>query len=63
MPQDPGIEAGASEKARALADRHGEHADDYVRARIEASETAGESADAAQWRQVLDALGQGEGSG
>jgi hypothetical protein len=44
------------EAARLLADRHGDHAADYVLARIEASETAGEDADASEWRKVLDAL-------
>jgi hypothetical protein len=47
-------------KAQALMVRHGEHAKDYVTARIEACETAGEDVDAAGWRQVLDALRQGD---
>jgi hypothetical protein len=47
------------ETARDLIIRHGEHAEDYVRARIEASETAGESADAVEWRHVLEALSEG----
>jgi hypothetical protein len=57
------VQAGSDprEKARALALRHGEHAEDYVRTRIEASETAGESADAEQWRQVLRTLQEGVG--
>lgn len=58
--QDP--KDDVREQARALAERHGEHADDYVRARIEASETAGEAADAAEWRKVLDALCDSEES-
>ena len=48
------------EKAREVILRHGENAKDYVTARIEACETAGEEADAANWRQVLDALSEAE---
>jgi hypothetical protein len=44
------------ETARELFRRHGEHAQDYVRARIEACVTAGERTDAAAWRQVLTLL-------
>lgn len=53
-----GLKTGGDhrEAARLLASRHGDHAADYVLARIEASETAGEDADAAEWRKVLDAL-------
>jgi hypothetical protein len=47
-------------KAREMVLRHGENAKHYVAARIEASETAGEIADAANWRQVLSALSEGD---
>jgi hypothetical protein len=59
----PALKTGEDirDRARALMLRHGEHAEDYARARIEASETAGEGADAAEWRQVLDALSEGAG--
>ena len=41
------------ERARELANRHGEHAEEYVKARIEASEIAGKSGEADGWRQIL----------
>lgn len=47
-------------KAREVILRHGDNAKDYVTARIEACETAGEKADAANWRNVLHALSEGE---
>jgi hypothetical protein len=47
-------------KAREVILRHGENAKAYVTARIEACQTAGERADAANWRQVLDALSEDE---
>jgi hypothetical protein len=44
------------DKARELTVRHGEHAEEYVRARIEACQTAGASAEAEAWRLVLNLL-------
>ena len=54
-----GTKAGPEElreMANALVARHGEHAREYVRARIEACQTAGESADADAWQQMLNLL-------
>jgi hypothetical protein len=46
-------------KAREVTLRHGEHAEEYVKARIEACQIAGESEDAEAWQEVLDLLDQG----
>ena len=46
-------------KARELTLRHGEHAEEYVKARIEACQIAGESEDAEAWQEVLNLLDQG----
>jgi hypothetical protein len=46
------------EKTREVILRHGENARDYVTARIEACETAGEKADAAIWRRVLSTMSE-----
>jgi hypothetical protein len=46
-------------KARELTVRHGEHAEEYVKTRVEASQIAGESEDAEAWQQVLNLLEQG----
>ena len=49
-------------RARELTLRYGEHAEEYVKARIEASQIAGESEDPETWRQVLNLLDQGVGA-
>jgi hypothetical protein len=63
MDTDPEAVEDLRDKVLELRRRHGEHAADYVEARIEACETAGESADAQQWRQVLNALKEDAGRG
>jgi hypothetical protein len=61
MELDLNAHGNVRDTARSLTIRHGAHAEDYVRARIEASETAGESGDAAKWHEVLEALNEDAG--
>jgi len=61
MVAEPNAVEDPRDKACELRRRHGEHARAYVEARIEAAETAGEGADADEWRQVLSALNQDAG--
>ena len=47
-------EDAAAESARETVESYGEHAADYVEARIEASLTSGENGDAVMWERISE---------